>query len=101
MYCTVELHNSLPETMFPGLSGVQAEHGNHAETAQQMEIISPSKSDTVVLDLLSNVAFVRLDENVVPTPGVRTDDDSCHNVGRYLCPPPRTTLKKVLSSAAL
>jgi hypothetical protein len=57
------------------------------------------KKDTVVVDLLSNVAFMGTDGNGLPTEALRAEDGSYHVVGSLTVAPP-SLIKKVLTGCS-
>jgi hypothetical protein len=54
------------------------------------------KVDTVVLDLLSNVTFMRTNDNGLPTEALRAEDGRYHIIGSLNVAPP-SVIKKILS----
>jgi hypothetical protein len=56
---------------------------------------NPGENDVVVLDLLSNLAFMGTDMDGLPTPAVRSGDGKYHILGSLTTAPP-TVLKKTL-----
>ncbi len=63
--------------------------------AEKLENITVTENDTMVLDLISNVAFMGTDKDGLPTPSVKGGDGKYHVPGMLTTAPP-TTLKKNL-----
>jgi hypothetical protein len=66
-----------------------------AELERQIDRLELNGSDTVVLDLLSNTAYMGTDEDGLPLPAFRAGDSSYHIAGTLTTTPP-TTMKKTL-----
>jgi hypothetical protein len=65
------------------------------EIKEKLDALNLSASDTVVLDLLSNSAYMGTDVNGLPSPEERAGDGRYHIPGSLTTAPP-TILKKVL-----
>jgi hypothetical protein len=77
--------------------GFKPEKSKIEGLAANMKNAKCGLSDTVVLDLLSNVAFMGTDGDGLPVPAYRADDGRFHVVGTLTTAPP-TTLKKYLEN---
>ncbi len=64
---------------------------------EKLENITVTENDTVVMDLISNVAFMGTDKDGLPTPSIRGGDGKYHVPGVLTTAPP-TTLKKNLEA---
>jgi hypothetical protein len=65
------------------------------ELERQIDRLDLNESDMVVLDLLSNTAYMGTNEDGLPLPAFRADDGSYHVIGTLTTAPP-TTIKKTL-----
>jgi hypothetical protein len=65
------------------------------ELERRIDALELSSTDTVVLDLLSNTAYMGTDDEGLPLPAFRSGDGSYHVAGTLTTAPP-TTLKKTL-----
>ncbi len=93
LYRTVEY---LPATAVSlATPGFKPTKENVAELEKQIDRLELNNSDTVVLDLLSNTAYMGTDGDGLPLPSYREGDCSYHVAGTLTTAPP-TTLKKTL-----
>ncbi len=60
---------------------------------KRVEQLALTKSDTVVMDLLSNTAYLGTNEDGVPLSAQRPGDGTYHIIGTLTTAPP-TTIKK-------
>ncbi len=67
-----------------------------AETERKMEQLAPGPPDTVVLDLLSNTAYMGTDEDGLPLTAISAGDGSYHVIVSLTTAPLPTTIKKTL-----
>jgi hypothetical protein len=67
-----------------------------AEIEIKMEQLAPGPPDTVVLDLLSNNAYVGTDEDGLPLTAISAGDSSYHVIVSLTTAPLPTTIKKTL-----
>jgi hypothetical protein len=65
------------------------------ELERRIDALELSSTDTVVLDLLSNTAYMGTDDEGLPLPAFRSGDGSYHVAGMLTTAPP-TTLKRTL-----
>jgi hypothetical protein len=65
------------------------------ELERRVDALELSSTDTVVLDLLSNTAYMGTDDEGLSLPAFRAGDGSYHVAGTLTTAPP-TTLKKTL-----
>jgi hypothetical protein len=65
--------------------------------AKRLEMLELGPDDNLVLDLLSNLAYMGTDDNRLPTPALRAGDGSYHIQGS-LTTAPLMTLKKLLEA---
>ncbi len=75
--------------------GFRPDQGKVAELSTSLAGGGPGEQDVVILDLLSNVAFMGSDSDGLPTPAIRAGDGRYHIVGALTTAPP-TALKKTL-----
>jgi hypothetical protein len=93
MYRTVEY---LPaNTISLAMPGFKPTKEKIAELDRRFDALEIDSNDTVVLDLLSNTAFMGTDDEGLPLPAFRASDGSHHVAGTLTTAPP-TTLKKTL-----
>jgi hypothetical protein len=85
------------DTVSLAYSGFKPEKNKINSLVSNIENAKCGQSDTVVLDLLSNVAFMGTDRDGLPAPAYRADDGRYHVVGTLTTAPP-TTLKKYLEN---
>jgi hypothetical protein len=69
------------------------------DIASKLAELKLGKKDTVVVDLLSNVAFMGADGDGLPTEALRAEDGSYHVVGSLTVAPP-SLIKKVLAGCS-
>jgi hypothetical protein len=77
--------------------GFKPNSNNISEIAKKLENMELGKSDTVVMDLLSKVAFMGTSEKGIPTPASRRHVGKFHIEGSLTASPP-TALKKNLAT---
>jgi hypothetical protein len=85
------------DTVSLAYPGFKPEKSKIEGLVSNMQNANCGLSDTVVLDLLSNVAFMGTDGDGLPAPAYRADDGRFHVVGTLTTAPP-TTLKKYLEN---
>jgi hypothetical protein len=67
-----------------------------AQLVEKLDSLKLSKNDTVVLDLLSNVAFMGADDGGLPTEAIWAEDGRYHVIGSLTTAPP-SVIKKNLA----
>jgi hypothetical protein len=67
-----------------------------AQLVEKLESLKLDKNDTVIFDLLSNVAFMGTDDGVLPTEAFRAEDGRYHVIGSLTTAPP-SVIKKNLA----
>jgi hypothetical protein len=72
---------------------------NLREIERKVRKICPDENDLVVLDLISNIAYMGTDEDGLPSPAFRSGDGTYHIPGSLTTAPP-TTIKKALEHCA-
>jgi hypothetical protein len=72
---------------------------NLREVEKKIRKICPVENDLVVLDLISNIAYMGTDEDGLPSPAFRSGDGTYHIPGSLTTAPP-TTIKKALEHCA-
>jgi hypothetical protein len=93
MHRTVE---HLPDnTVSLAIPGFKPTKDKIIELDRRIDALEVNCNDTVVLDLLSNTAFMGTDDEGLPLPAFRASDGSHHVAGTLTTAPP-TTLKKTL-----
>ncbi len=93
--------NRLAENMEPGTIslaylGLRPRYPMVTELANKLKKLSLGNRDTVVLDLLSNCAFMGTDSAGLPTEAVRAEDGRYHVIG-CLTVAPISCIKKTAS----
>ncbi len=88
------LPNSTVNLAYPGFKA-----GPHAlaQVVSGLEELRPNKDDVVVLDLLSNSAFMGTDEDGLPTPAISGEGGTYHIPGS-LVTAPGPAIKKILAN---
>ncbi len=81
-------------------SGFKPTNDGIDNVVKKIEKLGVNASDTVVLDLISNVAYMGTDKDGLPTPSIRGGDGRYHVTGTLTTAPP-TTLKKNLECCNL
>ncbi len=84
-----------PNTTTMAYPGFRPDQSKIAELCAGLSRGGTGEQDIVILDLLSNVAFMGSDSEGIPTPAVRAGDGRYHIVGALTTAPP-TALKKTL-----
>jgi hypothetical protein len=84
-----------PSTTILAYPGFRPEQSKIAELCEDLSRGCTGKQDVVILDLLSNMAFMGSDLEGLPTPAVRAGDGRYHIMGALTTAPP-TALKKAL-----
>jgi hypothetical protein len=79
--------------------GFVASSASSARISQRLQNYVPGPGDTVVLDLLSNTAFVGADSDGMPTQPVKGGDGLYHVIGS-LTAAPTSVVKRALQAAA-
>ncbi len=69
------------------------------EIERKVRKIDPDERDLVVMDLISNVAYMGTDEDGLPSPAVRSGNGTYHITGSLTTAPP-TKIKKALEHCA-
>ncbi len=88
----VHMPSSTTSLAFPGF---RPDRIRVAELSASLAGGNPGESDVVVLDLLSNLAFMGTDVDGLPTPAIKSGDGKYHILGSLTTAPP-TVLKKTL-----
>jgi hypothetical protein len=83
------------------LHGFKPTLENLRELEKKVKKIDPDETDLVVMDLISNVAYMGTDEEGLPSPAVRSGDDTYHITGSLTTAPPMTIKKTLEHCAAL
>ncbi len=89
-----------PETVSLAYQGFRPREPMISELANKLRSLKLNSRDTVVLDLLSNSAFMGSDTYGLPTEAVRAEDGRYHIIGS-LSVAPISCAKKVLQSCSL
>ncbi len=97
LYRTVEY--LLPTTVSVATPGFRPSKEKISELEKQIDRLELNETDTVVLDLLSNTAYMGTDEEGLPLPSYREGDGGYHIAGTLTTAPP-TTLRKTLDNCA-
>jgi hypothetical protein len=84
-----------PNTTMMAYPGFRPDKSKIEELCGDLARGCTGKQDVVILDLLSNMAFMGSDMDGIPTPAVRAGDGRYHIVGALTTAPP-TALKKAL-----
>jgi hypothetical protein len=69
------------DTVVLAVAGFKPAKDSVAEIREKLERLSLGKSDTVVMDLLSNMAFMGTSEEGIPIPAMRGQDSKFHIAG--------------------
>jgi hypothetical protein len=97
LYRTVEYLPSA--TVSLAMPGFRPSKEKIIELEKQIDRLELSETDTVVLDLLSNTAYMGTDDDGLPLPSYREGDGSYHIAGTLTTAPP-TTLRKTLDNCS-
>ncbi len=84
-----------PSTISLAFPGFRPDRVGVAELSESLAGGNPGENDVVVMDLLSNLAFMGTDVDGLPTPAIRSGDGKYHIQGSLTTAPP-TVLKKAL-----
>jgi hypothetical protein len=87
----------LPSCVNLAYPGFRLEKDKISNVENELKKLNIGEGDTVVLDLLSNAAFIGTDDDGLPTPASRAGDGSYHIIGSLTTSPP-TALKRALSN---
>jgi hypothetical protein len=92
------IHEHLPpDTISLAIPGFKASEQNTNRLLSQIKDLCLTEHDTVVLDLLSNTAFLGTNEHGLPTKSTRGDDGRYHITGS-LTSAPTPFLKRALKA---
>jgi hypothetical protein len=86
-----------PNAISMAYPGFLPDQNKIAELSTSLAGGGPGEQDVVILDLLSNIAFMGSDTDGLPTPAIRAGDGRYHIVGALTTAPP-TALKKALEA---
>ncbi len=89
----------LPDCISLAMPGFKPSPDNLREIERKIRRIDPDERDLVVMDLISNVAYMGTDEDGLPSPAVRSGDGTYHITGSLTTAPP-TKIKKALECCA-
>jgi hypothetical protein len=88
-----------PNTVSLAFQGFRPKEPTIGEIAMELQTLNLNSRDTVVLDLLSNSAFMGTDSNGLPTETVKMTDGGYHVIGS-LTVAPISCVKKILAACA-
>jgi hypothetical protein len=78
----------LPECISLAMPGFKPTPESLREIERKVRKIDPDERDLVVMDLISNVAYMGTDEDGLPSPPVRSGDGTYHITGSLTTAPP-------------
>jgi hypothetical protein len=81
--------------------GFRPKESTISQLVESLESLKLAKNDTVVLDLLSSVAFMGTNESSLPTEAERVEDERHHIIGSLATAPPSVTKKNLAACVPL
>jgi hypothetical protein len=90
----------LPDCVNLAYPGFRIEKDMISNVEIELRKLNVVEGDTVVLDLLSNAAFMGTDDDGLPTPASRAGDGRYHIIGSLTTSPP-TALKRLWPTATV